>query len=504
MLSARDAWQATLGQLQLQLNRATFDTWLKGSDVMAYEDGEFVIRVRHAYAKDWLEKHLNHLITRTLTSILGRSVKVNYVVQLPAHRTLRPLPGSLWDTPTTNTVYQDATEGRTENSSLVERAIREALQAQEEEADDLHFPEWDTPVTRKSQPHSNPFHTPLNRRYTFDTFVAGDSNQFAYAAARAVAESEDINYNPLFIHGGVGLGKTHLLQAIGHICEADDRAVLYTTAEAFTNELVMAIRAKKTAEFRDRYRNVDVLLVDDIQFMAGKPSSEEEFYYTFNEIFSRGGQIVVAGDLAPRQMSQLDERLRSRFEGGLIADLQPPEYETRLAILEVKSAAQGTDLPGDVAHFLAEHVTANIRELEGLLTQVMARANLSHQPLTLSLARQVIAATALPKQRPAKARRAAKLDEVLEATASYHQLSLDDLLGKRRTKDVVRARHIAIYLAREETEASLPEIGEALGGRNHSTVLHGYQKIAEEVAADDDLREEVAAIRRQLNLLSDL
>jgi chromosomal replication initiator protein len=322
--------------------------------------------------------------------------------------------------------------------------------------------------------------------------VTGPSNQFAAAAAKAVAETPGEMYNPLFIHSSVGLGKTHLLQAIGHKCEDDDLDVIYITAEAFTNELVMAIRARKTEEFRERYRQVDVLLIDDIQFMAGKTSSEEEFYYTFNEICSQGGQVVVASNCAPKAMTSLDERLRSRFLGGLIADIQPPELETRLKILTVKAAYQHTQLPEDVADLLARHVTSDVRDLEGILTQLLARAALSKQPLTLALAQHVLDKNGMI------ARRSTNLDDVLAATATYHQLSLDDLMGKRRTKEVVRARHIAIYLAREETDASLPQIGEALGGRNHSTVLHGYQKIADEVASDKELRDEVSAIRRQL------
>jgi chromosomal replication initiator protein len=476
MLSPRDAWQATLGQLQLQLNRATFETWLKGSEVLAYEDGEFVIRVRHAYAKDWLEKHLQHTIIQTLGDILGRSVKVNYVVYLPNRQRTQPDLGPLWD-------QQPA---QNEHDSLAE-----------ETPEPLDNSEWDPRLTsfkRSKADDSDPFRTPLNRRYTFEAFVTGPSNQFAAAAAKAVAQAPGEMYNPLFIHSGSGLGKTHLLQAIGHRCEDDGLDVIYITAEAFTNELVMAIRARKTEEFRERYRQVDVLLVDDIQFMAGKTSSEEEFYYTFNTICSHGGQVVVASNSAPKAMTSLDERLRSRFQGGLIADIQPPELETRLRILAAKAAAQHAELPDDVAELLARHVTSDIRILEGILTQVLARAALSKQPLTLALAQHVLDKNgALP-------RRSTNLDEVLEATATYHQLSLDDLVSKRRTKEVVRARHIAIYLAREETDASLPQIGEALGGRNHSTVLHGYQKIADEVASDKELRDEVSAIRRQLYL----
>lgn len=473
MLSPRDAWQATLGQLQLQLNRATFDTWLKGSEVLAYEDGEFVIRVRHTYAKDWLEKHLQSTILQILSGILGRSVQVNYVVYLPNRQRSQPEPTPLW-------------KQQHENHSTEEK-IPERIDTSE----------WDPRLTDSKHSRANEtdaFRTPLNRRYTFDAFVVGPSNQFAAAAAKAVADAPGELYNPLYIHSSVGLGKTHLLQAIGHACKNDGLDVMYITAEAFTNELVMAIRARKTEEFRARYRQVDVLLVDDVQFMAGKTSSEEEFYYTFNEVCSHGGQVVVASNSAPKALTSLDERLRSRFLGGLIADIQPPELETRLKILAAKAAVQHIQLPEDVADLLARHVTSDVRNLEGVLTQILARAALNKQPLTLALAQQVLDKNGMMP------RRTTNLDEILAATATYHQLSMDDLMSKRRTKEVVRARHIAIYLAREETDASLPEIGEALGGRNHSTVLHGYQKIADEVASDKQLRDEVSAIRRQLYL----
>jgi chromosomal replication initiator protein len=297
----------------------------------------------------------------------------------------------------------------------------------------------------------------------------------------------------------VGLGKTHLLQAIGHEGQSTGRQAVYMTAEAFTNELIEAIRAQKTDDFRERYRAIDLLLLDDIQFMAGKTSTEEEFYHTFNAISSQGGQVVIVCNQHPRMLGKLDDRIRSRLEGGLLADIQPPEFDTRLDIVMAKAAAQGTALPEDVASVLAHHDTANVRELEGLLNQVLARAVLNHEPLTMTLARHVINKNSA---QPVAHRKRSNITDILEATASYHQLSLDDLLGKNRSQKIVRARQIAMYLAREETNASLPQIGEALGGRNHSTVLHGYQKIADSVEDDDTLRLELSAIRRQLNLFT--
>lgn len=502
MLTPKDAWQATLGQLELQLNRATFDTWLKGSEVLAYEDGEFVIRVRHAYAKDWLEKHLNDQIIKTLGGILGRSVTVNYVVHLPTARLHHPQPGPLF----AGAASEADSPAKIESSPTT--AASSAVPATPSTPADnpppspwLAFAEWDPRVSdvRRSSEIDDPGskRVRFDPRYTFDTFVAGPSNHFARAAAKAFADGEAQAYNPLFIYGGVGLGKTHLLHAIGHLAAAAGKNVLYVTAESFTNEMVAAIRGKTMDEFRSLYRTVDVLLVDDAQFLAGKTSTEEEFYHTFNAIFSRGGQIALASDVHPRSITALDERLRSRFEGGLLADIQTPEYDTRRRIVKAKSAAQAVALPDDIAELMARHETDSVRELEGLLNQVLARTKLTQEPLTLALAQAVLDKNSA---QPQPARRAASIDQVLQATAKYHQLSMDDLLSKRRTKAVVRARQIAMYLAREETDASFPQIGAALGGRNHSTVLHGYQKIAGEVDLDDDLRRELSDIRRQLHM----
>jgi chromosomal replication initiator protein len=491
MLTPKEAWQATLGQLQVQLTQSTFETWLKGSEVLAYEDGDFTIRVRHAYAKDWLDKHLKSQVVATLGKIFQRSVQVNFVVYLPNRQ--REHPGDI------GPMFDNAPPPA-QDTGIWEETLEEVVRKRI-----IEYAEWDPRFSNveRSRPDSVPLHQlPLDRRYTFDTFVTGPSNHFAYAAAHSVADNPGKQFNPLVIYGGVGLGKTHLLQAIGHLSEAGGRNVAYLTAESFTNELVEAIRAQETEDFRERYRNIDMLLLDDIQFMAGKTSIEEEFYHTFNEICSLGGQIVIACHHHPRQIEKLDERLRSRMEGGLLADLQPPEFETRLAIVINKAEAQDSPLPDDVASLLAHHASASVRELEGLLNQVIARAVLMREPLTIELAQQIIQKNNLPTAAAPRRRARSKITEVLEATATYHQLSLDELLGQGRSKKLVRARQIAMYLAREETDASLPQIGDALGGRAHSTVLHGCQKIADTVGTDAALRRELSDIRGQLHLFA--
>lgn len=534
MLEPKQAWQATLGQLQLQLNRATFDTWLKGSELLAYNDGSFTIRVRHAYAKDWLDKHLKHLINQTLSTIFGQPSQVNFVVILPNRKrpdlneasplfpeasgegsdsapeqseasaatsaalNVRPAVGTKVSPRLTPS--RPRPKRRVRTKAIAAKGAVAAIAPVPDEprpAPEPDYSEWDPRFNEIRRSHPGPLPPvetiKFDRRCTFASFMTGPGNQFAWMAAQSVAESPTRKYNPLVLYGPVGLGKTHLLHAIAQAMTAAGCEVVFTTAEAFTNDLVGSIRTKTMEEFRAKYRGAQTLIIDDFDFIAGKTSTEEEFFHTFNAVLANQGQIIVACSAAPRQIGGLDVRLRARLEAGLLADLQPPDYETRLKIVRSKAAEQGVTLPQDVAEMLAQHEAENVCEIEGLLTQVTARASLGKQPITKALAEQALNRTAAPQPK-----RRANMRDILEATASYHQLSLDDLLGKRRTKEVVRARHIAMYLAREETEASFPQIGEALGGRNHSTVLHGYQKIASELSADETLRQELSRIREQL------
>ena len=541
MLEPKQAWQATLGQLQLQLNRATFDTWLKGSELLAYDSGTFTIRVRHAYAKDWLDKHLKYLITQTLSTIYGQPSQVNFVVFLPTRKrpdlsasaplfpeaageaadpapaqSPKPGPavGDLEDTqpfamPSLSPAKASPDRTRTKRRVTAKTATAAKAEAAPRGAPapievvsapapaEPDYSEWDPRFTEIRRSHPGPLPpvetVRFDRRCTFASFMTGPSNQFAWMAAQSVAELSAPKYNPLVIYGSVGLGKTHLLHAIAQAATAKGYQPVYSTAESFTNDLVGSIRSKTMDEFRAKYRGARLLIIDDFEFIAGKTSTEEEFFHTFNAVLANQGQIVVACSAPPRAIAGLDVRLRARLEGGLLADLQAPDYETRLKIVRSKAVEQGVTLPPEVAECLAGHEAGNVCEIEGLLTQVTARATLAKQPLTTALAEQALNRTAAPPPR-----RKANVRDILEATATFHQLSLDDLLSKRRTKEVVRARHIAMYLAREETEASLPQIGEALGGRNHSTVLHGYQKIAGELGADEALRQELNRIREQL------
>ncbi len=335
----------------------------------------------------------------------------------------------------------------------------------------------------------------LNDRYTFENFIVGAGNQFAFAACQAVAEAPGGAYNPLFLYGGVGLGKTHLMHAIAHAVAPKGARTLYITSETFTNEIVNAIRYRTTEEFRAKYRSVDVLLVDDVQFIAGKDSTEEEFFHTFNTLYESRKQIVMCSDRPPREID-LAERLRSRFEWGLTADVQPPDLETRLAILHVKADASDIPISDAVLTYLAERAQTNVRVLEGLLTKVLAFARIQKQPITVEMAKQALLSVT-GSERP---RKRINISEILVAVSTFYKISLDDLRGKQRDKHIVMPRQVAMWLMRTDTEASLMEIGHELGGRDHSTVLHGCDKIEQEVRRDESsLVQEIEAIRQLLN-----
>ncbi|MBI5931491.1 MAG: chromosomal replication initiator protein DnaA [Chloroflexi bacterium] len=481
-MKPEDAWLATLGQLQLQLHRSTYDTWLRDSKFLSYEDKTFTIRVRNGYTKDWLEQKLYRAIRHTMCSVFREQVEIKFVVQTRPQRELGD--GSF------DTAYDpDAQSG----GWSAYRASEEARQY--------------SSIYVNEPPPANDWNPQLNSAYTFENFVVGPSNQMAQAAAYAVSVNPGQVYNPLYIYGNSGLGKTHLLQAIGNACFQRGLKVLYATSEQFMNGLVEAIRGKTTSDFRDYYRGVDVLLIDDVQFMAGKDSTQEEFFHTFNALREQGKQVVIASDRRPQAIKGLDDRLRSRFEWGLQVEILTPSYETRLAILNDKSEMKGHALPHEIAHLIASYTYASIRDLEGTLTQILAYKTLMGNHLTIETTERILAEkrgdmaipNALPRHDVMAIKRQISLNDVLQATARFYQLSLDDILSKRRTKDVSYIRQLAIYLAREETQASWPEIGDAFGGRNHSTMVHGYKKVAEEMETNLDMRREIEDLRKHIH-----
>jgi chromosomal replication initiator protein len=438
-MNADQAWQAARGQLQTEMPKAAYDTWVRDAEFAAYEDGSFIIAVSNAYARDWLQSRLSSTVTRLLTGIMNRTVQVSFVV---------------W-----------------QNGS---KPVEE--------------PEPLTACDELTSPVLNPS---INARYSFDNFVVGASNRLAHAASLAVAEKPAQAYNPLFLYGGVGLGKTHLLHAIGNQCHQSGLQVLYVSSEVFTNDLINAIRTHTTQAFRDKYRSIDVLLVDDIQFIAGKESTQEEFFHTFNTLHGQDKQIVISSDRPPKALVTLEERLCSRFEWGLSADIQPPDFETRLAILRSRAERTGCKMPGELMELIARRVQSNIRELEGALTRVAAFSDLSGLPLTPQLVETALA-DMLPR------RSEVQPTEVIRKVAEAYGVSVEGLLGRDRSHQIALPRQVAMYLLREEANVSLPQIGEALGGRDHTTVMYGCDKVAELLEEDDRFRREVLSIKERL------
>ena len=449
-MNTRQIWQAALGEIQLQMPRANYDTWLKDTYIISHEDGVFVIAAPTPFAREWLANRLAGMVKRTLTGILGRSVDVRFVVQAQSPRQANA------PAPCTAKISEQAQPMRV--------------------------------VSPPPDPQTN-----LNPRYTFDNFIVGTSNRFAHAAALAVARGLTGDYNPLFLYSGVGLGKTHLLHAIGNLTmKQDGLSVLYVSSETFTNEMIMSIREQKTAAFRAKYRSVDLLMIDDIQFLAGKEGTQEEFFHTFNTLHQAGKQIIVSSDRPPRAIMSMEDRLRSRLEWGLIADIQAPDLETRIAILSAKAASHNAPVPADVMDFIARKTPSNIRELEGCLNRVLAYAAMNSLPLCAETATQALANII---NRPHKIRPEA----VLQAVANYYNVPITSLTGKGRDKEVVVPRQIAMYLMREETDASFSLIGAEIGGRDHSTVMHGSEKIAEEIETDNIMRQQIMELREQLH-----
>ena len=443
---AHDLWQTALAQLQLQVTRPNYDTWLKDTVGLRYDNSLFEVGAPNDFATAWLSTKLRPLIAKTLSGIVGHPVDVSF----------RLLTGGPDGGSTTQPLF--------------------------------------SPEALPAAPPVRPMPLPrLNQRYTFERFVVGHENRLAHAASLAVADKPGSVYNPLFIYGATGLGKTHLLHAIGHRAWASHHRILYATSEQFTNEFVESIRQGRTEEFRAKYRYLDILLIDDVQFLAGKERTQEEFFYTFNDLHSASGQIVISSDRSPRLISLLEDRLRSRFEWGLIADIQPPVLETRLAILRAKSIEQSVDLPADVLHFLAERSQHNIRELEGSFNRIVAYARLLRADITLDIALQALSAT-VPRERTYPSP-----DAVIKAVGEYFNLPAEALCGKSRAREIADARHITMYLLRENAHQRTTDIGRTLGGRDHSTVIHGLRKVESALAIDTQFPRQIAEIRALLS-----
>jgi len=436
-LSLQSLWQETLIKLEGELSKPSFETWLSSTQLLDIEGDTLVIQVPNDFARDWLESRYSPLIKSTVQTILGKVINLRFII-----------PTSYSNSPI-------------QESDFVSTPKQEA------------FPNF------------------LNQKYTFDTFVIGNSNRFAHAAALAVAESPAKSYNPLFIYGGVGLGKTHLMHAIGHhvLNQSPQTRVLYVSSEKFTNELIDSIRDENPIGFRNHYRNVDILLIDDIQFLAGKERTQEEFFHTFNALYEANKQIIISSDRPPKEIPTLEDRLRSRFEWGLITDIQAPDLETRIAILRKKAKLENLQVANEVMVYIADNIQSNIRELEGALIRVMAYASLNSSPITLEVATQALR-DILPVSTPKQI----TIDMVQQAVADYYHLSLSEFKAKKRTRSIAFPRQIAMYLCRQLTDCSLPKIGEEFGGRDHTTVIHAHDKISQCIQKDPVLERRIKDI----------
>ena len=440
-------WDSILERVSAEVNAQSFQTWFKPTRLVSCEGGHLVIEGPNAFFVDWLAEHHLRKLEKAARETLGEPVSIDFVSPANPPRVSPPAASAA-------------------RSVLV------------------------------NEPVVVPENAQLNARYVFDEFVVGSSNRFAHAAALAVADNPARAYNPLFIYGGAGLGKTHLIQAIGHrIIEKHPKMrISYVSAEGFMNDLILAIRSGITHEFKDRYRNIDILLIDDVHFLAGKESTQEEFFFTFNALHNANKQIVVTSDRPPKEIPTLQERLTSRFEWGLIADIQPPDTETRIAILRKKVEKEHIQIPDDVIQLIAENAKSNIRELEGSLIKLLACSSLASREITVDMARDVLADMvkgSAPKKIAAQA--------IQKAVAQHFDIPSDSLRAKTRIARVVIARQVGMYLCRELTDLSLVDIGKRFGGRDHSTVLHAIAKVKRELDRDASLRRKVQALLEELS-----
>lgn len=423
-------WEAILSIIELETSSVSFNTWFKDTQILDIQDNVLILSVKNEFTKEILNTRYLELIRNSALQVLNKEYTIKFV--LPNEQT------------------------------NLEQNNRKTEQLQD--------------------PLNNPSN--LNPRYVFDSFVVGNSNRMAHAAALAVAEAPARAYNPLFLYGGVGLGKTHLMHSIAHfILDQNPNAkVIYASSEKFTNELINSIRDDKNESFRNKYRNIDVLLIDDIQFIAGKERTQEEFFHTFNELHEANKQIIISSDRPPKEIQTLEDRLRSRFEWGLIADIQSPDLETRIAILRKKAEIESLSVPEDVLLFIAKTVISNIRELEGALNRILAFSSLTNKPITVELANEALK-DLISKDKP----KVITAEYIQETVANYFHLKPEDLQSSKRTRNIAYPRQIAMYLCRKLTDLSLPKIGEKFGGRDHTTIIHGFEKISRELQTDIEL-----------------
>ncbi|HAK88488.1 MAG TPA: chromosomal replication initiator protein DnaA [Nitrospiraceae bacterium] len=441
-LSAEEIWQKSLSKIAEKVGESTFDLWFKPMKLTQLKDKAATLEIPNRFFRDWIEDYYPTIISEIMEGLLGYTVNIKYKIAEKEDAALKKLDSKL----------------ETRRTKLASRGIY------------------------------------LNPKYTFNTFVVGPSNQFVHAAAIRVGENPGFAYNPLFIYGGVGLGKTHIINAIGNaiVDQHPGRIVHYVSAEQFTNEVIAAIRHEKMGEFKEKYRNVDALLVDDIQFIAGKTTTQEEFFHTFNSLYEKQRQIVISSDRSPLEIADITDRLRSRFSMGLIADIQPPEVETKVAIIRKKVDMEKMVISDDVAYFIATKVKSNIRELEGCLIKLGAHASITGMPIDINMARNVLKDLISDEEKPIT------VDIIQKAVGEYFGMKAQELKTKKRTKEVANARQIAMYITKQLTQLSLSEIGRSFGGKDHATVIYACKQIEDKRGRDETIKKTVEYISKKI------
>lgn len=455
-MDLEDIWQAALGELEVVLSKANFTTWFKGTALVDIQDSNAIIAVPNIFTKEWFEKRYNQEIIKTLRKITNNQIlKITYQIK-------------------TNTSPQPIINPKKPPVVAGQQDIKDIV---------------------KNGSESESTVLKLRPEYTFDSFIVGSTNRLAYAASMAVSQTPGKVHNPLVIYGGVGLGKTHLIHAIGNALKKNNSSLklLYTSCEDFANDFVQSIQSKKTDAFKKKYRSIDIFLVDDIQFLSRKEGTQEEFFHTFNALHQNDRQIVMTADRIPTAIPDLEDRLSSRFAMGMVADILPPDFETRLAILKEKSQQLKQDINQEILSLIAESFINNIRELEGALNRVIACGQMEDQPLTIELARQ-----ALKDQLKSKSAHNLSPNKLLDLVAAHYGITIDDISGKRRKKEYVRPRHMVMYLLRSEFNLSYPIIGDILSGKDHTTIMHGVNVIERELGKNDQLRDDLSVLRTQL------
>lgn len=452
-----ELWQAVLGELELSISKASFITWFQNTFIIAEENDQVIVGVPNLFTQAWFEKKYHDLIIKTLKKITNNRVK--------------------------SIIYKIETQKK-------EAVLAESVKSMEKEGNkEVYGAESEGDLISISNFRG------LNPKYTFDKFIVGKNNELAHAAAKAVADKPGEVYNPLFIYGGVGLGKTHLLQAVGHIFleRRGELKILYTTCEKFTNDFVQAIRSGKTKSFQDKYRDVDLLIMDDVQFMQGKEQTQEQFFHTFNDLYQKNKQIIISSDRPPKAIPTLEDRLRSRFECGMIADISAPDVETRTAIIESKLSEKNYELDAEMINHIAKSIQSNIRELEGAINRIIAHHSLRKESPSLESIKSIISGLVnLPRKG------SISVKSIIEIVSEYFMVEISDIIGSCRKKEMVTPRQIIMYLMREELNSSFPNIGQELGGRDHTTAMHAHSKIKNKLIDDEKLKQDITLLRQKI------